>query len=77
MFKEIDENNKVLLPREQTSAHIIETEDETNETSSERKGEINVVDVNDKLQLNNIEKGKSYCPTTMIEILIKRCLTLL
>jgi hypothetical protein len=27
--------------------------------------------------LNNIEKGKSYCPTTMIEILIKRCLTLL
>jgi hypothetical protein len=33
-------------------------EDETNEISSERKDEINIVDVNDKLQLNKIEKEK-------------------
>jgi hypothetical protein len=58
MFGEADENDKILIPREQTPVHIIEIEDETNETSSERKNEINMVDVNDKLQLNNIEKEK-------------------
>jgi hypothetical protein len=58
MFREAYENDKVLIPREQTPVHIIEIEDGTNETSSERKDEINIVDVNDKLQLNNIEKEK-------------------
>jgi hypothetical protein len=44
--------------RQQTPVHnLIEIEDETNETTSERKDEINIVDVNDKLQLN-IEKEK-------------------
>jgi hypothetical protein len=36
----------------------MEIEDETNETTSERKDETNIVDVNDKFQLNNIEKEK-------------------
>jgi NADH:ubiquinone oxidoreductase subunit C len=58
MFKEADKNDEVLIPQQQTPVHIIEIEDETNETSSKRKDEINIVDVNDKLQLNNIEKEK-------------------
>jgi hypothetical protein len=58
MFKEADENDKVLISREQTPVHIMEIEDKMNETSLKRKDEINIVDVNDKLQLNNIEKEK-------------------
>jgi hypothetical protein len=39
MFKEADENNKVGVPRQQTPIHdLIEIEDETNETTSERYG---------------------------------------
>jgi uncharacterized protein (UPF0248 family) len=45
MFKEADENDKVAIPRQQTPVHhVIEIEDETNETISERKDEINIVD---------------------------------
>jgi hypothetical protein len=58
MFKEADENDEVLIPREQTPIRIIEIEDEMNKTSSERKDESNTVDINDKLQLNKIEKEK-------------------
>jgi hypothetical protein len=59
MFKEADENNKVATLRQQTRVHdLIELEDETNEITSERKDEINIVDVNNKLQLNDIEKEK-------------------
>jgi hypothetical protein len=59
MFKEADEKNEVAIPRQQTPVHeLIEIEDETNEAPSERKDEINIVDVNNKLQLNNIEKEK-------------------
>jgi hypothetical protein len=49
MFKEANENDNVAIPRQQTPVHIIEIEDERNETISERKDEINIVDVNDKL----------------------------
>jgi hypothetical protein len=58
MFKEVDENDKVFIPQEQTPVYIIEIEVETNETSSEKKDEINIVDFNDKLQLSSIEKEK-------------------
>jgi hypothetical protein len=58
MFKEADENDKVLIPREKTPVDIIEIEDETNEIPSERKDETNIVDINDKLQLNKFEKEK-------------------
>jgi hypothetical protein len=37
MFREADDNHEVALPREETSVHIIEIEDETNEIPSERK----------------------------------------
>jgi hypothetical protein len=59
MFKEADEKNEVAIPRQITPVHdLIEIEDETNEVPSERKDVINIVDVNNKLQLNNIEKEK-------------------
>jgi hypothetical protein len=59
MFKEADEKNEVAIPRQKTPVYdLIEIEDETNEVASERKDEINIVDVNNKLQLNDIEKEK-------------------
>jgi hypothetical protein len=59
MFKEADEKNEVAIPRQKTPVHdLIEIEDEANEVPSERKDEINIVDVNNKLRLNDIEKEK-------------------
>jgi hypothetical protein len=49
IFKEADENHKLLIPREITPVHIIDIEDETPETSSEKKNETNTVDINDML----------------------------
>jgi hypothetical protein len=52
---------KLLFLDKKTPVHdLIEIEDETNETTSERKDEINIVDVNDKLQLKRFEKEKTY-----------------
>jgi hypothetical protein len=56
MFREANEKHEVAIPRQSTLEHVIEIKDEMNETSSERKGKINTVDVNDKLKLNKIEK---------------------
>jgi NAD(P)H-nitrite reductase large subunit len=55
MFVEADEKHEVATPRQFTFVHVIEIEDKTNETLSERKSEINGIDVNDKSELNNIE----------------------
>jgi hypothetical protein len=59
MFKEADEKLEVAIPRQKTPVQdLIEIEDETNVLPSERKEVINIVDVNNKLQLNDIEKEK-------------------
>jgi hypothetical protein len=58
MFEEADEKEGVAIPLQLTRVYVIEIEDQTNETSPERKSEINTVDVNDKLQLNKIEMEK-------------------
>jgi aspartate carbamoyltransferase catalytic subunit len=61
IFREVDEKHEVVIPRQLSPEHFIEIEDKTNEISSERKGEINIVDVNYKLELNETEKEKCYC----------------
>jgi hypothetical protein len=48
MFREADEKHEVAIPSESNPVHVIEMEDEMNETSSEEKDETNIVDVNDK-----------------------------
>jgi hypothetical protein len=58
MFREADEKHEVSIPRKSTPVHVIKIEDETNERSSERKNEINIINVNDKLELNKIENEK-------------------
>jgi hypothetical protein len=58
MFRDFEEKHDVAISRKLTPEHVIKIEDKTDETSSERKDEINTIDINNKLQLNNIKKEK-------------------
>jgi hypothetical protein len=50
IFMEADEKHEVTIPGQLILIPIIEIEDETGETSLEKKGKINIVDVHYKLR---------------------------